>query len=38
MCNILAEEPDGNRLLGNHRRGWQDNLKIDPEIGGQRLD
>ena len=33
MCSILAGEPEGKRLLGNHRHRWQDNIKMDPEIG-----
>lgn len=26
---MLVEEPDGSRLLGNARRRWKDNIKLD---------
>jgi hypothetical protein len=27
--NILVGIPEGKRLLGTHRRGWVDNIKLD---------
>jgi hypothetical protein len=27
--NILVGRPEGRRLLGRHRRRWEDNIKID---------
>jgi hypothetical protein len=32
--NILVGKPEGRRPLGRHRRGWEDNIKMDlREIG-----
>jgi hypothetical protein len=26
---VLVEGPEGNRSLGRHRRGWEDNIKME---------
>ena len=28
-CRLLVGRPEGKRLLGNSRRRWDDNIKID---------
>jgi hypothetical protein len=34
VCKILVGEPKGKRLMGKHRRRWEDNIVIDlREIG-----
>jgi hypothetical protein len=31
---VLVGKPEGNRLLGRPRRGWEDNMKMDlQEVG-----
>jgi hypothetical protein len=29
ICNILVGKPAGERILGKHRHGWEDNIKTD---------
>jgi hypothetical protein len=37
--NILVGKPEGKRPLGRHRRGWEDNIKMDlREIGWGGMD
>jgi hypothetical protein len=32
---VLVGKPEGKRLLGRHRRKWEDNIKTDlQEVGG----
>jgi hypothetical protein len=34
---VLVGKPEGKRLLGRHRRKWEDNIKMDiQEVGGGR--
>jgi len=36
---VLVGKPEGKRLLGRPRRGWEDNIKMDfQEVGGGRGD
>jgi hypothetical protein len=36
---VLAEKPEGKRLLGRPRRRWKDSIKMDlQEVGGGRVD
>jgi hypothetical protein len=30
-CNILNGKLEGKRPLGRHRRGWEDNIRVDLE-------
>jgi hypothetical protein len=27
--NVLVDKPDGNRPLGRHKHGWEDNIRMD---------
>jgi hypothetical protein len=29
VYRVLEGKPDGKRPLGRHRRGWEDNIRID---------
>jgi hypothetical protein len=31
---ILVEEPEGKKPLGRHKRGWEDDIKIDSSGSG----
>jgi hypothetical protein len=34
VYRVLVGRPEGNKSLGRHRRGWEDNIKMDlREIG-----
>jgi hypothetical protein len=35
---VLGGKPEGKRPLGRHRRRWEDNIKMDVEVGGGRGD
>jgi hypothetical protein len=35
---ILVGKPEGKRPLGGPRRGWEDNIKMDLDIGWYGLD
>jgi hypothetical protein len=28
ICRVLVGKPEGKRLLGRHRRRWEDNIKL----------
>ena len=35
---VLVEGPEGKRQFGRPRRGWEDNIKMDPmEVGWRRM-
>jgi hypothetical protein len=38
MHKILVGKSEGKRPLGGPRRGWEDNIKMDPEMGCYGLD
>jgi len=39
MCKVLVGKPEGKRPLGRPRRGWKDNIKMDPrEVGCGSMD
>jgi hypothetical protein len=29
VCRVLVGRPEGKRLLGRHRRRWENNIKLD---------
>jgi len=33
-CRILVETPEGNRILGMPSHRWEDNFKMDLQLGG----
>jgi hypothetical protein len=35
---VLVGKPEGKRPLGRPRRRWEDNIKVDVEVGGGRVD
>jgi hypothetical protein len=35
---VLVGKPEGKRRLGRPRRRWEDNIKMDVEVGGGRGD
>jgi hypothetical protein len=39
VYRILLGKPEGRRLLGRHRRRWEDNIKMDlQEVGCGNMD
>jgi hypothetical protein len=39
MCRVLVVKPEGKRLLGRPRRGWEDNIRMDlQEVGCGGMD
>ena len=39
VYRVLVGKPEGKRPLGRHRRGWEDNIKIDlQEMGCEGMD
>jgi hypothetical protein len=28
-CRVLLGKPEGKKVLGRHRRRWEDNIRID---------
>jgi hypothetical protein len=35
---VLVGKPEGKRPLGRPKRRWEDNIKMDDEVGGGRGD
>ena len=39
LYRVFVGNPEGKRPLGRHRRGWQDNIKMDlQEVGCGGMD
>jgi hypothetical protein len=39
LYGLLVGKPEGKRLLGRPRRGWEDNIKMDlKEVGWEGMD
>jgi len=35
---VLVEKPEGKGPLGRHKRRWENNIEMDLQGGGHRLD
>ena len=38
VYRVVVGKPEGKRSLGRPRRRWEDNIKMDLQEGGWRLD
>ena len=38
VCRVLVRKPEGKKPLGRPRRRWEDNIKMDLEVGCGGMD